>query len=216
MQSKIGQILVEDLIIDNWRSKVTPKIKQLAKILIKTDGQSFKPPIVERIGKGDRYQLSIKKGKANHSINEIAIAAKVAENEGLERLTVLIPAVDPALIEEDQDLTSELLQMEALLKTPTKEVKQTSKPKRQAPTTTDKKPESAKVKKPKTEAANLVVSSTEKPTKEKSYREIQLKLKGYRDEGMKLNCKLNVKKAILQIELNRVNALRTGGSCWPS
>ena len=93
--------------IPNWESKKdNPKIKRLAELLIKTEGQASRPPIVRKPDLDKEVYEIV-------SDEEIIIAAKLA---GLAKLVVLIT----------QEKTDALAEMEALLNE--KEVKPEPKP----------------------------------------------------------------------------------------
>jgi hypothetical protein len=192
-KSKVAQILVEDLVVKSWESKVTPKIKQLAKLLVKTEGQSPIPPLVKKEG-NDSYALLID--------SEVAIAAKLAEEEGLERLTVLIPEVDEwQMDDDDQDLTSELTKMANLLNEPPEpQAKIEPEPKVEPKVETKPEPQP----KPETKIDELERTIKLMETLKKvKYRELQKKLKAYRKQG-KTTIKLNRSKAALYLELKRI------------
>lgn len=171
--------------------KDNQKIKRLAELLLKTEGQPSRPPIVRKPDL-DKEVYEVISGE------EIIIAAKLA---GLAKLVVLI----------SQEKTEALTEMEALLnRSDAKE----AKPEPQAKAEPKATEPQAKPKPTKAMVKTVTLSDdflgskkwAEKIAKEKreNYRELQQKLKVLKKEG-KTTIRLNSKKEVLLAEWNRLN-----------
>ena len=93
--------------VENWQQKVTPTIEKLADLLLKTNGQASRPPILRKKGE-EIYEIT-------NENDPILIAAKLAETKGLTKLSVLI----------EENLTADWLEMENLLNATPKQEKVT-------------------------------------------------------------------------------------------
>ena len=161
--------------------KDDPKIKRLAELLLAMQGHSSRPPIVKKPNPDKEiYEVD--------SENEILIAAKLAETQGLKLLVVTIC----------EEHTDNLLEMEALLNEKEAKPEPKVEPKLQAKPEPEAKPVS------KIDELERTIKLME-TLKKVNYRELQKKLKDYRNQPKpKTNIKLNRSKAALYLELQRI------------